>query len=73
MSESQPISQLSLMKISSSMGSKCIVFCEVDSTLARYELSMDEATTVETIIRETLRLVQKKLSGGMSQPSTEQC
>lgn len=73
MSESQPISQLSLMKISSSTTSKCIVFCEVDSSLGRYELSLDDATTVETIIQETLRLVHKDFLAGVPKPSVEQC
>lgn len=73
MSESQHISQLSLMKISSSSGSKCTVFCEIDSAPVRYELSMNDATTVFAIIRETLRLVQKDLSDGMTKSSAEQC
>lgn len=59
MSLSQQVSQLSLIKITSSTSSKCTVFCEVDSMLDRYELPLDEATTVESIISDTIKLVKK--------------
>lgn len=59
MSQSQQVSQLSLIKITSSTSSKCTVFCEVDATLDRYELPLDDATTVDSIISDTIRLVKK--------------
>lgn len=73
MSLSQQVSQLSLIKITSSSSSKCTVFCEVDSMLDRYELPLDEATTVESIISDTIKLVKKTHSEIHLQEDHSQC
>ena len=60
MSYSLPVSQLSMMKISSTKSAKCTVFYETESSLDKYELQLDQTATVDILISETLKMVKEK-------------
>ncbi len=57
-SQTQTVSQLTLLKVASNT-SKCHVFCLVNSSLQKYELTVDESTSVDSIIQECVLLVKK--------------
>jgi hypothetical protein len=56
---SSQVSQLSLIRIATAPASKCAVFCEINSRLDKYEVVVDDDTTVEGLITKTLALVRK--------------
>lgn len=58
MPQSLPISQLTLMNIPSSKKSKVTVFCEVNCVLNRYVVEFDEASSIGSIIAQTVKLVK---------------
>lgn len=56
-SQIQTVSQLTQLKIASNTH-KCQVFCQVNSSLQKYEISVDDSTLVSTI-KECLLLITK--------------
>jgi hypothetical protein len=52
-----PTSQISLMRVNSNQP-KCWVFFEGDDKIDKYELSVDEATTVSGLIRTAINLIK---------------
>ena len=54
---STPTSQISLMRVASNQP-KCWVFFESNDKIEKYELSVDEATTVSVLIRTAINLIQ---------------
>lgn len=54
---STPTSQISLIKVNSN-APKCWVFYEGDEKLEKYELSVDDSTTISALINMAMNLVK---------------
>ena len=65
MLESLPVSQLTMMKLPSSGPTKCTVFCDFGTELAKFSILFHDETSVEGLISETIRLMKETSS---SQP-----
>ena len=62
MFDSPPISQLSLIRLNTEKtlsAPKCVVFCPLNGSLKKFELSVDDRTTVLAIISETINLLSE--------------
>lgn len=59
MLESLAVSQLTLLKLPSSSPTKCTVFCDVGTDLAKFSIPFNDETSVEGLISEAIRLIKE--------------
>ena len=59
LAQNHTVSQTTLLKVASNT-SKCHVFCEINSSLQKYELPVDDSTSVQSIINECIFLIKKE-------------